>query len=191
MNVIKETQLSEKQGLNFGDTKVTSAYHCCVCTLGGSCLPESRVRTSVLSSMDSLVGLYFEVSAFLKLVSIFVPAKGRAGVPRCLALQVQLFPFCQTLAWHQPKLRSIGWTEGERGGGRKRERNGERKSKLAFLKLTTDIQLIYHLIMCVRMLMKICLWRFIWGFRSKLRWETDKERRTVYTNTHTNTGTAK
>lgn len=75
--------------------------------------------------MDSLVGLYFEVSAFLKLVSIFVPAKGRAGVPRRLALQVQLFPFCQTLAWHQPELRSIGWRE---------ERRGEREERRTKIK---------------------------------------------------------
>lgn len=44
---------------------------------------------------DSLVGFYFEVSAFLKLTPIFVPAEGRAGVPQGLALQVQLVPFHQ------------------------------------------------------------------------------------------------
>lgn len=63
---------------------------------------------------DSLVGLYFEVSAFLELVSIFVPAKRRTGTPRRLALQVKLVPFNQRLASHQPELRSRSWTERER-----------------------------------------------------------------------------
>lgn len=100
---------------------------------------------------DSLVGLYFEVSAFLKLVSIFVPAEGRAGIPRCLALQVQLVPFHQRLASSQPKLWSRGWRETEREeGGRERR---ERKSKLALLKLTTDVQLIYPF-NCV----SVCVW---------------------------------
>lgn len=59
----------------------------------------------------SLVGFYFEVSAFLKLVSIFVPAEGRAGIPRRLTLQVQLLPFHQRLAANHPQLRSRGWPE--------------------------------------------------------------------------------
>lgn len=58
----------------------------------------------------SLVGFYFEVSAFLKLTPIFVPAEGRAGVPQGLALQVQLVPFHQILASHQPQLGSRCWT---------------------------------------------------------------------------------
>lgn len=66
------------------------------------------------SLRDSLVGLYFEVSPFLKLMSIFVPAKRRTGTPRRLALQVQLVPFDQRLASHQPELRSRSWTERER-----------------------------------------------------------------------------
>lgn len=103
---------------------------------------------------DSLVGLYFEVSAFLKLVSIFVPAEGRAGIPRRLALQVQLVPFHQRLASHRPELRSRGWTERERERTR-----GERKSKLALLKLTTDIQLIYPFnCASVCVFVFVCLW---------------------------------
>lgn len=66
------------------------------------------------SLKDSLVGLYFEVSAFLELVSIFVPAKRRTGTPRRLALQVKLVPFNQRLASHQPELRSRSWTDRER-----------------------------------------------------------------------------
>lgn len=92
---------------------------------------------NVFGATDSLVGPYFEVSAFLKLLSVFVPAKGRTGIPRRrLALQVQPVPFHQGLASHQPELRSRGWRDSEGEG------SGERKSKLALLKLTTDIQLI-------------------------------------------------
>lgn len=77
----------------------------------------------VISLIDSLVGLYLEVSAFLKLVSIFVPAEGRAGISRRLALQVQLVPFHQGLASHQPQFRSRGWTEGERKTEKERRRD--------------------------------------------------------------------
>lgn len=63
-----------------------------------------------LETPDSLVGFYFEVSAFLKLMSIFVPAEGRARIPRRLALQVQLVSFHQRLASHLPQLRRRGWT---------------------------------------------------------------------------------
>ena len=74
-----------------------------------------RVWSEVSFSLkDSLVGLYFEVSPFLKLVSIFVPAERRTGTPRRLALQVQLVPFDQRLSLHQPELRSRSWTDGER-----------------------------------------------------------------------------
>lgn len=69
---------------------------------------------SRFSRTDSLVGLYFEVSPFLKLVSVFVPAKGRTGTPRRLALQVQLVPFDQSLASHRPELRRRRWTEGQK-----------------------------------------------------------------------------
>lgn len=71
---------------------------------------------STFSLKDSLVGLNFEVSPFLKLVSIFVPAERRTGTPGRLALQVQLVPFDQRLASHQPQLRSRSWTERERKG---------------------------------------------------------------------------
>lgn len=69
---------------------------------------------SRFSLKDSLVSFYFEVSPFLKLMSIFVPAKRRTGTPRRFALQVQLVPFDQRLASHQPELRSRSWTERER-----------------------------------------------------------------------------
>lgn len=74
----------------------------------------SPIQAHRFSQRDSLVGLYFEVSAFLELVSIFVPAKRRTGIPRRLALQVKLVPFDQRLASHQPELRSRSWTERER-----------------------------------------------------------------------------
>lgn len=74
----------------------------------------SPIQAHRFSLRDSLVGLYFEVSAFLELVSIFVPAERRTGIPRRLALQVKLVPFDQGLASHQPELRSRSWTERER-----------------------------------------------------------------------------
>lgn len=80
----------------------------------------------------SLVGFYFEVSAFLKLVSIFVPAEGRAGIPRRLTLQVQLLPFHQRLAANHPQLRSRGWPERDKRPTDRRAEKG--KSKLALLK---------------------------------------------------------
>lgn len=58
------------------------------------CSFRMQISTSSNCSVThSLVGLYFEVSAFLELMPIFVPAEGRARAPRRLALQVQLVSF--------------------------------------------------------------------------------------------------
>ena len=124
-------------------------------------------RANIKCECDSLVGLDFEVSAFLKFVSVFVPAEWRAGIARCLALQVQLVPFHQRLAPHQPELRSRGWTERERKRGWEKG-SGERKSKLALLKLTTEIQLIYpfncvSVCVCVCVCVSLCLYVLMWA----------------------------
>lgn len=82
---------------------------------------RTRTRTSSLQfTLNSLVGLYFQVSAFLELVSVFVPAEGRTGIPGRLALQVEFVPLHQRLSPHQSKLWSRSWTQGK-------ERRGERE----------------------------------------------------------------
>lgn len=75
---------------------------------------RKALLVQVNGKKDLLVSFYFEVSAFLQLVPIFVPAERGAGVSRRLALQVQLVSFQQRLTSHQPQLRSRSWTVRDR-----------------------------------------------------------------------------
>lgn len=112
--------------------QLTHARCVCVCvwsemfSMSGCTNGMSR-----FSLKDSLVGFYFEVSPFLKLMSIFVPAKRRTGTPRRLALQVQLVPFDQRLASHQTELWSGSWTERERKETQSELRQSHFPSRLA------------------------------------------------------------